>query len=196
MCKLHHIIFHCKIILKSQSLIALAIIILITQVIFLIINVVSFPPPGSLDILIALLRPHYRFHSYIVQRFGFVLHKVKGTRLTMLNLAMKLFRLLWTLKLYHCVKPLVLRSFCSTRSYTRSSILHIKGGTLKTAMRLADSKLESKIRSSSQIIPLYSGSLRPRLPSMPTNKLEKNLIFPRLLTESFRYLLKMSESFS
>lgn len=72
--KLNHIVFNSEIILKSQSLVALAVIILIAEVILLIVNVVSFPPPGSLHVLIALLRPDYRFHSDIVQRFRLVLH--------------------------------------------------------------------------------------------------------------------------
>lgn len=128
--KLHHIVLYGKIILKSQSFVAFTVIIFITQVIFFIVNVVSFSSPGSLYVLIAFLRPDYRFHSYIIQRFRFVLHKIMVTRLTILNLAMKLFLLLCTLKLYHCVNPLVFRSFCSTRSYTRSSIFHIAMFTL------------------------------------------------------------------
>lgn len=60
--KLYNVVFNRKIVLKGQSFVAFAVVIFVAQVIFLIKNVVSFPPPSSLDALIALLRPDYRFH--------------------------------------------------------------------------------------------------------------------------------------
>jgi hypothetical protein len=63
-----------------------------------------------------------RLHANIIQRFWFILNKYIFTKLTILNLAIKLLRLLVTLKLNHCVNPLVFISFCKTKSYDASPV--------------------------------------------------------------------------
>ena len=89
--ELHFVVFRCKIILKTQSLIALIGIILIAEVILLVKDVKSFPSPHNFAGPGALFRTDARLHTHAIQRLRFVLCYLNFTKLTMLNCTMKLF---------------------------------------------------------------------------------------------------------
>ena len=116
--ELNCIVFNCEIILKWKSFIVLFWIIFILQIISLIIYVETFPSPTLFYPFITFQRIHARFHPMIIKWVWFVLNNQISTRLTILNLAMKLCLLFFTLKLNHWVNPPVLISFCNKRSYS------------------------------------------------------------------------------
>lgn len=60
-------------------------------------------------------------------------------KFNMLNLTLRPLEVFPTRKKYHCVWPLVLISFCKTKSYSLSD-------TLIAANRLPDSNLDSNIK--------------------------------------------------
>ena len=116
MCELNRIVFCGKIILKSQAFIIFFRIVFIVNLIFFIEYIEAVPSPYFFIVLITLFRMHRRLHANIIQRSCFILNDPLCTKLTILNLAIKLLRLFVTLKLNHCVNPLVLTSFCKIRS--------------------------------------------------------------------------------
>ena len=116
MCKLDSIVFRREIIFKRQCFIAFPWVIFIIKIVFFVEDVKSFPSPCVLALFIASLRVYDGLHADVIQRLRLILDSKLNTKLTMLNLAMKLLRLLVTLKLNHCVKPLVLISFWRRRS--------------------------------------------------------------------------------
>lgn len=138
MSKLHNIFVDCEVVLKTQGFVQFFIVIFVIQVISIIVDIKSFSPPRFFPIFLAPLRSHNRFHPLLIQWFCFVLNYTINTKLTMLILAMKLFLLLWTLKLNHWVNPLVFISFWRTKSYVFVSTYIFLAVTLKTAKRFPD----------------------------------------------------------
>lgn len=114
--ELYNIVFSCKVILKGKRFVVFVGVVFIVEVVFLVENVKASPPPNFFIIFIAFLRSNDGLHTAIIERLGLILSIYVFTRLTMLNLAIKLVFLFLTLKLYHCVNPFVFTSFCSTRS--------------------------------------------------------------------------------
>lgn len=114
--ELYNVVFNCKIVLKGECFVVFVGVVFVIEVIFLIEDVKASPSPNLFITFIALLGADDRLHADIVERLSLILNIFVFTRLTMLNLAMKLVLLFLTLKLYHWVNPLVFTSFCSTRS--------------------------------------------------------------------------------
>lgn len=111
MSKLNCVILDSEVVGKSECFVEFVFVIFVVKVVFVIIDIESFPSPHFFPSLITFLRLHRWLHAHAIERLGFVLDSSKGTRLTMLNLAMKLLLLFFILKLNHCVNAFVLRSF-------------------------------------------------------------------------------------